>query len=68
MLILMTNLVLSDYEAEALTVALKKHIIILDEQITGLKKLKHSSPAQKKEMQRSINKRVKLLEEILKKL
>ena len=56
------------YEKEALQEALKKYIAILEEQSKSLKKTKHSSSATKKEIQRSLAKKITLLTTVLGKL
>jgi hypothetical protein len=59
---------LNQYEAEALKTALENYIPVLDEQIKELGKANYSSSEIKKEIRRTIAKRVSLLQEILKRI
>ncbi|MFH2020556.1 MAG: hypothetical protein ABIJ34_04030 [archaeon] len=62
------TLTLNQYEAEALKTSLEKYSIILEEQISSLKSVKHLDNAKKKELQNSLGKRRDMLKSILTKL
>lgn len=59
---------LTQYEKEVLGETLKKSIETLQDQGKALKKIKHSTAASKKEIQRNLEKKINLLTSVLKKL
>lgn len=62
------NLELNQYEADALKTSLEKYILVLEEQINSLKKIKHSTSEAKKQVQRNLGKQINLLKDILNRL
>jgi hypothetical protein len=59
---------LNEHEEAALRAGLEKYIVILDDQIMGLKSAKHLGNDQKKELHNTLGKRKDLLRSILQKL